>query len=552
VARDRLAAHVPAGPRLVAAILAVTVAYHFSLGTLASNWRYETPLADLVLVPPLAAALLFAASRRHPYVAFLRLGRFDLVIAAILTLSAIVLVAAGPTLLSKYFWAMRLDLLSLPLFASATVALLFGARSLVPLTFPLLFLLLAWPLPYLALLERGLTAFTGWTAWAVQLVVSRTDLAVPVAGSNTLYSVTHHGTRTVVGIATACSGVNSLVGFAVVGLAALWFVQGRFACRLAWLAAGAALVWSFNVVRIIAVFLVAHDVGAHAAFDLLHPVAGIVSLNLAFLILLRALPLFGLGRRRFGELEIVDSPLARTAPPTQQATPRRITVRLALLVVASGVLAFANGQLSSFARGYDNTGRPALAAFVDRPEAGHDWSVRRAQQIGWASSYFGRHSSWIRYELRPARTLARRQPFTVWADAVLSPDLGALDAYTLAHCYAFHGFRVDVARHLDLGNGVIGQLFVYRTSGTVWHALAWQWPVLRSRKVDHERIVLLASTITHPRATVAGRSGWLTDKLLGYVNSDARDDDDNRNLSRALTALATQMVAARVERGTQT
>jgi hypothetical protein len=154
--RDDLAGPVPAGLRLATAIVAVALAYRFSLGTLAADWRYDTPLADLVLVPPLAAALLFAALRRHRFVAFLRLGRFDYAFAGLLIAAALGLLAAGPTLWSKYFWAMRIDLLTLPLFAAAVVVLLFGSRALIPLGFPVLFLLLAWPLPYEALLEHAL------------------------------------------------------------------------------------------------------------------------------------------------------------------------------------------------------------------------------------------------------------------------------------------------------------------------------------------------------------------------------------------------------------
>jgi hypothetical protein len=157
---DVPAGPVPAGLRVGTAIAAVGLAYHFSLGTLAASWRYDTPLADLVLVPPIAAALLYAALRRHRFVIFLRLGRFDYVLAGVLLALALGLVAAGPTMWSKYFWAMRVDLLTLPLFAAAVVVLLFGARGLIPLGFPVLFLLLAWPLPYDAVLEHALSSFT--------------------------------------------------------------------------------------------------------------------------------------------------------------------------------------------------------------------------------------------------------------------------------------------------------------------------------------------------------------------------------------------------------
>jgi exosortase/archaeosortase family protein len=548
-----LAPHVPAGPRIAAAIVAVAVAYHFSLATLASDWRYDTPLADLVLVPPIAAALLIGASRRHRYVAFLRLGRFDLVLAGLFAAAALGLVAAGPALWSKYFWAMRIDLLTLPLFTAAAIVLLFGARALVPLAFPIGFLLLAWPLPYLALLERGLTAFTNATAWAVQQTASVTHVAAAVDGSGgSRYVVDHGGQQIVVSVASACSGVNALIGFGVVGVAALWLVRGRVVRRIAWLLAGAALVWSLNVVRIVAVFLAAHLLGEHAAFDLLHPVAGLVALNVGFLVILWSLPLFGLERRRLDDFEVVDTPLARTAAPSQQATPWRIGPRLLLLVGLTAAVALADGQLGSAAKGLAESGRPAVAAFVDRPSAGSGWRVQRVEQIGWATPYYGRHSSWVRYRLRPAGELASRGRFTVWADAVLSPDLGALNAFTLAHCYAFHGFHVEVARRVDLGDGVIGQLFVYRTSRAVWHALAWQWPVLRRDRVEHERIVLLANTQTDPHMLSRARSGWLTEHMVTYLNAHDRNDDPNVALSRALASVAAQVVSVRIQRGVRT
>src|SRR5207237_9386699 len=189
-------------------------------------------------------------------------------------------------------------------------------------------------------------------------------------------------------------------------MAALWLVRGPVVRRLAWLLAGSALVWSLNVVRIVGVLLAARLFGEHAAFDLLHPVAGIVTLNLAFLLLVWLLPLFRLQRRRLDEFEVVDTPLARTAAPAQQATPWRIGPRLLLLVALTGALALADGQLGKAARGFEETGRPAVAAFVDRPTAGAGWTVRHLEDIGWASPYYGRHSSWVRYRLRPEGAVA--------------------------------------------------------------------------------------------------------------------------------------------------
>jgi hypothetical protein len=167
------------------------------------------------------------------------------------------------------------------------------------------------------------------------------------------------------------------------------------------------------------------------------------------------------------------------------------------------------------------------------------------ETIGWAAPYYGRHSTWVRFRLR-SRPRPAHGRFTVWADAVLSPDLGALDAYTLAHCYAFHGFDVETARRVDLGSGVIGQLFVYRTAEATWHALAWEWPVLRRQKVEHERIVLLASALTRPHVRATTSSGGVAKKALALLDAGAKSRDENADLSRALERLGSQLISVRI------
>jgi len=52
----------------------------------------------------------------------------DLVLAGMLAAAALGLVAAGPALSFKYFWAMRIDLLTLLLFAAVAIVFLFGVR----------------------------------------------------------------------------------------------------------------------------------------------------------------------------------------------------------------------------------------------------------------------------------------------------------------------------------------------------------------------------------------------------------------------------------------
>ena len=533
--------------RIVVVAAAFAVGYRYSLGTLLSEWNHDTPLADLALVPLLALGLAAAAAARHRYVGQLRLGRCDYVLGVPLLLVAIALVAVGPIVWSKYFWATRIDLLTLPLVALASVILLFGSRIIFPFALPIVFLLLAWPLPYTVLLEHVLARFTAATTTAVTAISSTLAIAKPDTGAGTGVFVVHHGGDAFsVGVGDACSGVNSLVGFLIIGTAALYFVRGPLLRKLAWFALGAIIVCAFNVARILGILVVGRSFGEQAAFGVVHPVAGLCALMLAVALTVKLLPWFRLALRQPGERAVGDTPIARPAPLTEQATIWRTAPRIALVAAATAALALAGGNLAVAARGFDNFGRPAIKAFAAAPTVGAGWRVSRVETIGWAAPYFGAHSSWVRYRLRPHAADAR-QTFTIWLDAITSSDLGALNAYTLAHCYAFHGFRIDLARRVDLGNGVIGQAFTYRTARATWHAVAWQWPVLGTPgHVEHERVVLIASSSRRPSSRHVAPSAPLAGTILTLENAGAPRRDANAHLTRALVAVASQAVAARV------
>jgi exosortase/archaeosortase family protein len=536
-------APLPASLRLAVLVVCTVPAFWFSLGALAGQWRYETPLGDLVLVPLLALAALAAACRRHPYVTLLRLGWFDLLLGGALIAAALALLATGPTIWSKYFWAMRIDMLALPLFVAGGVLLLFGARAIVPFAFPVFSLFLAWPLPYQAVLERELAGFTQLTSGAVVTLAPRLGLGKALPGSDGAFALAHGPHKFTLSIGSACSGVNSLLGFLLLAAFALFFLEGLPARRLAWLAVGAVLVWVANILRILALFALGQGFGERAAIAVLHPVAGLVALNLAVACLLRLMPRFHLFWR---ELEPVhaDTPLAQPAPPDHRASASRLVGRIGLLLAATAVIALADGQLAVAARGLTNDGVPTIASFASRPSAAPGWTVRKSEKIGWATPYFGKHSSWTRYILRPARP--SHDAFTVWLDAVRSPDLGALDAYTLAHCYAFHGFTVEAARHITLGNGVVGQSFVYGTGDAEWHAVSWEWPVRVGSGTEHERIVLLAASPARPRQRETGSVHGVTRAVLWLLDFREPRADPNPALTRALTGVAAGIVAKRV------
>jgi exosortase len=533
--------------RLLIAVAAVAVAYHQSLGGLFSNWRYQTPLSELALVPPLAAALLVLATARHRHVGKIRLGRVDYAVAGVLLALVLLPAVLAPVLYSNYVWPLRLDLLTLPLAATATCVLLFGARSLVAFAFPLAFLFLAWPLPHSILVEHLIGRFTSWTGATVAAVVNVLPLAEPIAASDDYrFAVAQGGEEFVLSVGSACSGVNSLVGFLIVGTACFYVIRGKVGRRLLWLASGLALVWLFNVLRILAIFAVGRVFGEEAAIDVIHPVAGLLALNAAFVILLLLVPRYGLALRGLRDRADSGTPLSDPAPVSERPTSRRVLARLGVLAPAVLVLAFMNGQLAFSARAFDNAGLPRLEEFAANPVVGPRWRVQRVGEFPWSRAYFGDGAAWVRYRIDPRRYPS--YPFTVWADSIVTPDLGALRAFPVRDCYDFHDYSVSLAKRLDIG-GVVTQLLVFSDGkGLLWHALTWEWPVrVENGSVEHERMTLLASSLARPRTArpLPGTTS-LRGAVLSAFNFLEPDRDTNRRVSQALQNLADDMIAQRI------
>jgi len=534
--------------RLALVVGATALAYRFSLSTMADGWTYQSPQGDLALVPPLAVALLAAAALRHRHVGAVRLGRIDVAIAIVFSLIAAAALIVAPVATSSYYWTLRPDMLTLPLVAAAGIALFFGARALFGFVFPLLFLFLAWPLPYSVLLENVLERITAATVASVELVNRATGVAQ--SEGDGLFRLHHGASGFDVSVASACSGIDSLIGFAIVGVAVLYLVTGPVLRRALWLAAGLCAVWVGNVVRITSILVVARVFGQQAALEWLHPVLGLVVINVVAVLLWLALPRFGLRARSPFTPSVSDTPIGRMVPEAERATPRAILARGAVFAVVALGLGVADGQLSGIAAAFANDGLPAVISFDSRPVAGPSWRVDPVRTITWAKAYFGASSTWRRFHLTPATPGPRA--LTAWVDAIDTPDLAALAAHPVIRCYDFHNEDVLVNRSVVLDHGVVGHDYVYRaTGGGIWHALTWEWPVASAGgQVSYERIVILASSnLTEPvGARAAHGDSLFADSVLNLLGSFSSDRDPNPALNRSVMGVAEAIIDARLKK----
>lgn len=152
----------------LAAVLSSPASYRSSW----SDWQFQSPVAELAVVPFIAFGIAAAVMLRFPYVRTVRLATADVWVAAVAlgtaaTLLTWVLVQPG-----SYAWLLRFDALTLPLVTTAAFSLLFGVRSLVVLWPAVAYSLLAWPLPAAAMVELLTVPVTTLTSSSVDAVLA--------------------------------------------------------------------------------------------------------------------------------------------------------------------------------------------------------------------------------------------------------------------------------------------------------------------------------------------------------------------------------------------
>jgi exosortase len=487
----------PLAIRSLVVVGSAVAAYYYSLSTLIRGLTLDSPLAYLGLVPFIAIGLVIArglAPRSEPDI---HDRHVDYIIGLPLIFLSLALVLILPVHQSTFFWLWRLDLFSLPFFVAGAVCVVFGVRVMWRLRFPIAFLFLAWPLPFSTALSGLLNSFTDVTTKSLTFITRILPVAQPAAGyDGSVFAVNDGGQTFLVAIASACSGVNGVIGFLLIGLAFGFLVRGPLLTKSIWLIGGMLLVWLMNVARILLIFAVGRQWGESVAVDWIHPVVGLVFFNLGVLAMLAAMPRFGL---RFG----FDKPQSQEARQDLPSTLRRPHLAVAragiactVVLLAGSVGLVANSRLAEYELLAQDIGTPRLTDLSVADASITGWSLGQVDSYTWARQYFGSQSSWIRYEYdwqsqaETASTFQSSQPVVM--DVISTTDLSSLSTYGLDACYQFHNYRVMDARTVDLAGGVTGHAVTYYNPSTNsdWIAVYWEWPVLGSGGNRYERVIL--------------------------------------------------------------
>jgi len=530
--------------------VAVLVAYHYSLSSLVRNLNLSTPLAYVGLVPAIALAL--AATRARPQRAepAIHDRQLDYIVGLPLIATALIIELLLPNKLSSMFWVWRIDLLSMPLFVAGAIALIFGTRILWRQKLAVAYLMLAWPLPYSLLLLQVLNGFTPLAVGALHLVVKIVPVAASLPGTDGgLFQITHAGKSFPLSVVSACSGVDGIVGFLLVGSAFAAVVTGPRLRKAMWLIGGIALLWAINIARITFIFWAGGVWGETVAINILHPYVGLFTFSLGVVVMILAMNRLGL-RIAVGAKPAPDAGGA-DVPPGRRPTPAvpKIFGAIGMVAVAALVLGVNNTGLRSFDLVASSTGEAKLASFSAHPAAPAGWSTSYETAYTWAKPYFGDNSSWLRYQYSPSGNgfgnLHTNVPIT--ADVVNTTNLESFSAYNVQACYNFHGYSIRDVADVNLGGGIRGQALSYATRGNGnWTIVYWIWPVKASGTTHYERVILYL--LDSSRTTVSS-----SDAATGVKNLrgalDATKARDRRLLDQRsfMVDFARQVVQAQTK-----
>jgi exosortase len=517
-------------------IALVAGAYHYSLLTLARGLALQTPLAYVALAPVIAIGLAWFRTSQVPPANPTQL-RLDFVLGRVLgvLLIGLALVIALLVPLSIRFWLYRIDLVSLPIFVAGTIALLYGARRLWSLWFPVAFLLLAWPVPYLPLVGDWLAGFTDAT---VALVTALSHvLPIATAGSEGVFTLHHAGAPFVLAVGSACAGVNSLVGFLLVGTALAYVVRGSLLAKVGWLAVGLVIVWAFNILRIEAIFVVGTLFGPRAALDVLHPVAGLIVFNLGILLMLVVTPRFGLA------FAAQPHQVGSEQAPNSESGYRRLSMPALIVLIGVVLMATINSGYARYEGLAGSLGQATVLPFSEANATIPNWGSALLATYQQGQQFYGQNSTWDRYIYQSRYGASLRSSAPVYVDVVATDDANALEAYGVESCYRFHGYFIQSQTDVSLGPALQGHVIDYTNpkASLDWSAIWWEWPYLNGGKTNYERIVIFIQG--GPNAQLAGAA---SDAAPPAKNARFDGTDDFLvTLGRLLVARQLPAVASR-------
>jgi hypothetical protein len=422
----------------------VAVAYAYSLFTLVRSAAGGSPVAVLAVVPLLAVVLAWGRLRREEPPPPIHDRQVDYIVGIGLLLGALALAAMLPGSAGPRFWLARLDLLSLPLFAAGLTVLFYGIRRAWSLRWPLAVLLLAWPIPWMPVVDAAGGGAVAAAAFAVLL-----------------------GTGGVAGV---------LAGARLARVA--WFL-GTLVLILAGVVIGGALASRGGETEAVAGALVAVPA----------VVAVLLSVLLAFLLSL-SLPRV--------DADTVRRPARVPSPVTRLGAAPVVAGSAALLLAVVNVGYVRYGAVA------DDVGNPIRSPLQVEAALPAGWSAELADAPTVVRPVLGPGVELERHLLVPHTREDGDPSAAILLDRIFAEHATPLVGNGVDDTYWLPSDLRLTRRSVDVGAGESAELRTFENvlQGVTRSILAWDWPVRTPDGTRYERVVLVIPDVSSPVVSV--------------------------------------------------
>ncbi len=402
------------------------------------------------------------------------------------------------------------------------------------------------------MLLKLLDAITNATLSAMGDILKVIPVAkvIPSPG-NTLFEVVHNGHSFPLSVVSACSGVNSVVGFLLIGSAFAAVVRGPIVRKVLWLMGGMLILWVINLGRITFIFWAGKTWGEYVAIDILHPFIGLVTFGIgvvSMIVCIRPLGMHidigGVGWRY--RLTFCDQ-----TPSQSERWPCRRSTRPSLWSLC-WPSSWASPTWDFVPTTLWRTPLESQGSCRTRRLLSHlrDGSPIIIDEFNWAKPLFGDTSTWYRYSLLSSSGGQSPHLVPVVVDVIDSPDLDSFSAYGVEACYQFHGYSLSDVAQVRVGGGITGQSLSYTSQqfGS-WSIVYWIVPVKSGTSTYYERVVLYVKNTGQGIRVQATNTQADIQNLAGSIDSNTPDGKQLIENRAFLVAFAREMILAQAQRG---
>lgn len=228
----------------------------------------DTDPSTYVIVPFLMLPLLVLFSAKagpKP-----RIGVKDIAVGSVMFAAFILVSLLARFYLSFLFASFRVEMLLLPLAFAALAALLFGISNIAKFRGLMLYSALASP----AVLFVVINSYNAFTTFNTLIVYYFVKIFVPSAAYLAPLAISANGYS--IGIGQACVSIGIFIALALFLIPVAYLYDGRNARKALWVASGVALLFAFNIIRMIGVSYAWLKYGPSSAVALVHASAGVM------------------------------------------------------------------------------------------------------------------------------------------------------------------------------------------------------------------------------------------------------------------------------------